>query len=77
MYIYVVSEPSKIHQHKRNNLRRHNLGIELGMILGTVGSRGLILKDQLQQMTVCLVKQDGRSSVPTTVDVKDIVHYLE
>ena len=53
------------------------MGVELGMILGTVGSRGLILKDQLQQMTVCLVKQDGRSSVPTTVDVKEIVHYLE
>ena len=69
-----MSEPWKIHQHKQNNLRRQNLGVELGMILGTVGSRGLILKDQLQQMAVCLVKQDGRSSVPTTVDVKEIVH---
>ena len=59
-----------LHQHKQNNLRGQNLSKELSMIIGTVGSKGMIL----QQMAMCLVKQDGWSSVPTTVDVKEIVH---
>ena len=34
----------------------------------TVGPEGLIRKDQLQQMAVCPVELDGRSSAATTAD---------